>query len=149
MERPPDEVVRLYIEEMWGKHRVELVDDLVDPEYRADGRIVGREFVRRNIARMHAAFPDLRLEIRHLVVQGDLVAALFTLSGTHGGVFAGVEATGRPVSFQEAGFFTVRNGMVVAADYVADGLGVRIQLGVLPADFWTNSTSTSPLAPGP
>jgi predicted ester cyclase len=132
---------------MWGKRRVELVDELVDPEYRADGNHAGRDFVRRNIARMHTAFPDLSLDLRHLVVQGDSVAALFSLKGTHGGVFAGVEPTGRPVNFQEAGFFIVRNGMVVAADYVADGIGARIQMGVLPEDFWTNSNLPSPLRP--
>jgi len=44
------------------------------------------------------------------------------------------------VRILEAGFFTVRGGMVVAADYVSDGLGPRIQLGALPEDFWTNST---------
>jgi len=139
MERTPEEVVRLYIEEMWGNRRVDLVDELVDPKFRADGNHAGRDFVRRNIVRMHTAFPDFRFEIQHLVVQGDRVAALFFLSGTHGGLFSGVEATGRPVRFQEAGFFTVRNGMVVAADYVTDGLSARIQMGVLPDDFWVDS----------
>jgi predicted ester cyclase len=147
MERTPEEVVRLHIEELWGNRRLDLVDELVGTEYRADGNHAGRDFVRRNIVRMHTAFPDLRLEIRHLLVQGDRVAALFCLSGTHGGGFAGVEATGRPVRFQEAGFFTVRNGMVVAADYVADGLSARIQMGVLPDDFWVNSNLPYPRRP--
>ena len=139
MARGAEEVVRLYIEEMWGKRRLELVDELVDFEYRADGNPAGREFVRRNLARMHTAFPDLSVELIHLVVQGDRVAALFALAGTHRGPFAGLEATERKVRFLEAGFFTVRDGMVVSADYVSDSLGARIQLGILAEDFWTNS----------
>ena len=38
----------------------------------------------------------------------------------------------------EAGFFTVDGEQVGAADWVSDSLGLRIQLGVLPEDFWTN-----------
>ena len=139
MARSADEVVRLNIEEMWGKRRLELVDELVDEAYPADGHQAGPDFVRRNIARMHAAFPDFSVDVHHLVTDGDRVAALFTQGGTHQGNFAGVEPTGRTVRFLEAGFFHVRNGMVIAADYVSDGLGARIQLGVLPDDFWTNS----------
>jgi hypothetical protein len=53
-------------------------------------------------------------------------------------VFGGIEPTGRTIRFRESGFFRVRNGMVTDADYVADGLGARIQLGVLPETFWTD-----------
>jgi predicted ester cyclase len=139
MARSAEEVVRLYIEELWGNRRLKLVDVLVDEAYHADGQLAGRNFVRRNINRMHTAFPDYRIELLHLVVNGDRVAALFALTGTHLGVFAGIEPTSRRVRILAAGFFHVRNGMVVAADYVADDLTVRIQLGVLPEDFWTNS----------
>lgn len=80
------------------------------------------------------------VRILHLVAdeaQG-AVAVLFELSGTHQGVFGGIEQTGRVVHMLEAGFFKVDNGQVVATDWVADGLCLRTQLGVLPEDFWTN-----------
>ena len=131
-------IVRRFITEMWTEQRIDLVDELVHPEYRADGELVGREFVRRNIARMHRGFSDLILEITHVVTDGDRVALMFEWVGTHDGLFAGIEATGRRVRFREACFFRVKDGMVVEGDFVSDGLGARIQLGVLPKDFWTN-----------
>jgi predicted ester cyclase len=63
---------------------------------------------------------------------------LFEIAGTHQGVFGGIDPTGRSVRILEAGFFTVEGEHVVEADFVSDGLGLRIQLGVLPEDFWTN-----------
>jgi predicted ester cyclase len=40
-----------------------------------------------------SAFPDWHWEIRNLVVDGDYIAVHFTVTGTHRGVFQGIEAT--------------------------------------------------------
>jgi predicted ester cyclase len=133
-----ESVVRLFIEEMWGKGNTDIVDVVVDEHYRADGTEVGRDFVRRNMGRYRTGFPDYTMRILHLVANEDQVAVLFECAGTHQGVFGGMEPTGRTMRFLEAGFFNVADGRVVAADWVADGLGLRIQLGFLPEDFWTN-----------
>ncbi len=135
---PAEMVVRQFVLELWGNRRVDLVDELVHPEYKADGAVAGRVFVLDNIARMHAGFPDLRIEITHLVADGDSVAVLFGLVGTHEGKFGGIEPTGRSIRFREAGFFRVEGGKVIEGDFVSDGLGARIQLGVLPETFWTD-----------
>lgn len=137
-ESDAERVVRRFISEMWNEPRLELVDVVVHPEYRADGNVVGRDFVRRNITRMHRGFSDLSLELTHLVADGHRVALLFDWVGTHDGQFGGIEPTGRAIRFREACFFRVEDGMVVEGDFVSDGLGARIQLGVLPEDFWTN-----------
>ena len=96
--------------------------------------------VRRFIGEMwEQRRPELADEVLHVVAEGDRVAVLFECAGTHRGVFGGIEPTGRAVRFWEAGFFRVLDGMVIEGDFVADRLGVRIQLGVLPEDFGTNS----------
>jgi predicted ester cyclase len=141
--RTAESVVRVFIEEMWATGNTDLVDEVVDEHYVVDGQEGGREFVRRNMRRFRAGFPDLTVRVLHLVAnegQGT-VAALFEAAGTHEGPFGGIEPTGRRMRFLEAGFFTVREGKVVAADWVSDGLGLRIHLGVLPEDFWTNPAS--------
>ncbi len=51
---------------------------------------VGVEAVRRTLAGWQAAFPDLRLVIEDLVVDGDHLIARLRLSGTHGGPLAGL-----------------------------------------------------------
>jgi predicted ester cyclase len=44
-----------------------------------------------------SAFPDWHWEIRHIVVHGENIAVHFTATGTHRGLFQGIEATGRRV----------------------------------------------------
>jgi predicted ester cyclase len=134
--RPAEAVVRIFLEEMWAKGNTDLIDVVVDENYRVDGEEGGREFVRRNMRRFRVGFPDHTVRILHLVADGDQVAVLFEHTGTHQGVFGGMEPTGRTMRFREAGFFTVANGRVVSTDWVSDGIGLRIDLGFLPRDFW-------------
>lgn len=138
--RSAESVVRVFLAEMWGTGNTDLVDVVVGEHYRADGVEAGREFVRRNMRRFRAGFPDHTIRILRLDANEEAgeVAVLFEHSGTHRGPFGGIEPTGRSMQFLEAGFFTVEGGQVVAADFVSDGLGLRIHLGVLPEDFWTN-----------
>jgi predicted ester cyclase len=111
---------------------------LVHEDYAADGRVVGREFVRRNMRRFRTGFPDHSVSILTLVASGDDVAVLFEHTGTHQGTFGGIEPTGKQVRFLESGFFTVADDQVISGNFVSDGLELRIQLGVLPEDFWQN-----------
>jgi predicted ester cyclase len=133
-----ESVVRVFLEEMWAKGNTDLVDVVVDEHYRVDGEEGGREFVRRNMRRFRTGFPDHTVRILQLVSNEDQVAVLFEHSGTHQGVFGGMEPTGRTMRFLEAGFFLVANGRVVSTDWVSDGIGLRIELGFLPKDFWKN-----------
>lgn len=138
--RPAEAVVRVFKEEMWGTGNTDLVDVVVGEHYRADGQDVGREFVRRNMRRFRTGFPDHTIRILHLVADEEQgkVAVLCGHTGTHQGPFGGMEPTGRAMTFLEPGFFTVEGEHVVAADWVSDGIGLRIALGALPEDFWTD-----------
>ncbi len=44
---------------------------------------------------MRTAFPDLHVEVEHLVADDDNVAFAYTLTGTHEGAFQGHEPTGK------------------------------------------------------
>jgi predicted ester cyclase len=57
-----------------------------------------------------SAFPDWHWEIRHLVVDSDNVAVHFTVTGTHRGVFQGIEPTGRRVTTSEFTLYRVEDG---------------------------------------
>lgn len=45
------------------------------------------------------SFPDLRLEVRSIIAEGDRVMLRLTATATHQGEFAGVQPTGRPVTW--------------------------------------------------
>ena len=58
--------------------------------------------VAAQFAPLFSAFPDWHWEIRNLVVDGDYIAVHFTVTGTHRGVFQGIEATGRRVTISDS-----------------------------------------------
>lgn len=96
-------------------------------------------------AEAHEGLASLRHEVRDVVVQGDLAVARVRVSGTHEGVFLGLEATGRSVEVDQALFARVADGRVVELWEVTDtGQGLR-QLGRLDDD---QSLTPGPQGPG-
>lgn len=78
---------------------------------------------------LRAAFSDLRFELQEVVAEDDVVIAAATMTGRHSGVFNGIEPTGRPISHQQAHFFTLADGQISRHRAVRDDLGLLRQLG--------------------
>src|SRR5436190_21758257 len=74
--------------------------------------VAGIEGEKRFIARVRAAFPDLRVEIEDMVAAGDRVAARVTHRGTHHGDFFGIAPTGRPVTYEGTVIFRIADGRI-------------------------------------
>ncbi|MBT8211932.1 MAG: ester cyclase [Acidimicrobiia bacterium] len=74
------------------------------------------------------AFPDLAVEIRHVIAQEDLVAAALTVRGTHLGPWAGREASGAEVSVEEMMVFRFEDGVLVEMWEVFDEHGLDAQM---------------------
>jgi steroid delta-isomerase-like uncharacterized protein len=78
------------------------------------------------------AFPDLRVEVRHLVCEDDLVSSWVTYSGTHGGSFAGVHATGTSIRVAAWDLLRVRDGRIAEITMYCDLFTLMNQIGALP-----------------
>jgi steroid delta-isomerase-like uncharacterized protein len=64
----------------------------------------GRAAIRERAADLIAAFPDFRLRQLDLIVGEDANADRWEATGTHGGPFLGLEATGNQISVEGATF---------------------------------------------
>ena len=104
----------------------------------------GPEAVRRNMAIYRAAFPDLEWVIEQLVAEGEWVAARLTLHGTHLGPLGNTPPSGRSVTMNELVFWRVVDGKLHTIWPQGDALGLRIQIGALPATAWTHPTGVQP-----
>jgi predicted ester cyclase len=60
-----------------------------------------------------AGFPDVRVELIHLIAEGDLVVEHNRVTATHRGTWANVEVTGRPVTWNEAHIYRVEKNRIV------------------------------------
>lgn len=65
-----------------------------------------------HIRQVEAAFPAYELVAEQLIAQGNLVAMRGTFQGVHRGAFAGIPATGRPVS---AGLMIIYRSKAIAS----------------------------------
>jgi steroid delta-isomerase-like uncharacterized protein len=128
-------VVRRLYEEVFEGGRLDLADELVDPDARdlrdtQDRRGPGR--VKEVAAMLRSAFPDQHWDIQALIAQDERVVMQSTHSGTHRGAFMGIPPTGRSFSgVDHAYFFELRDGKVTSYHAVRDDLSFLRQIGVV------------------
>ncbi|MCC8359277.1 ester cyclase [Salinimicrobium sediminilitoris] len=78
---------------------------------------------------MRNAFPDMQVEVEHLVADEDNVAFAYTLKGTHKGDFMGVEGTNKSINVRGMQISRFRNGKMVERWGSSDELGILKQIG--------------------
>jgi hypothetical protein len=78
------------------------------------------------------AFPDIHATVDDIVVEGDKVAARFTLTGTQKGEFIGIPATNKKVTAWMLQIDRFAGGKCVESWVRFDTLGFMQQLGVAP-----------------
>jgi len=95
----------------------------------------GHEELSAYFAGLFAALPDFRMEVVNTIEEGDTVYARWRMTGTHtGGLFNGIDPTGKAIALDGIDEFTIREGKVAANFVVFDQMDVGRQLGLLPPD---------------
>lgn len=122
------DLVRRFYAEAINARDLGAVDRLLAEDFTHDGERRGREGQRAAVAAFLEAFGDLRNEILLILAEGDLVAAHQVWTGTHTGDFAGVAATGRPVSFTSTAVLRIADGLIAEAWDEVDAAGLMGQL---------------------
>ena len=96
----------------------------------------GHEQIRAFIGAYLTAMPDIRVEVRTLVEEGERVATETRFTGTHEGPLqtpAGpIPATHKPVDLTTADFVTIRGGQIAAWHVYMDTAEFMRQLGLAP-----------------
>jgi steroid delta-isomerase-like uncharacterized protein len=76
------------------------------------------------------AFPDLHMEIKDMVAEGDKVAVRLRVTGTHKGGGLGFPATGRKIDIAAITIIQFAKGQLVQGWNNWDQLGMMQQLGM-------------------
>ena len=92
----------------------------------------GVEEVQSSFAPFLAAFPDLQHEIHQWVTDGEYVTVHGTGRGTHQDEFAGIEATGKEVTWNIVTIYRIECGLIAEQWSEVDAIGRLRQLGALP-----------------
>jgi steroid delta-isomerase-like uncharacterized protein len=114
---------------------LDALDEIVAPDSidhdPAPGQMSGAEGYKAMFGELRAAFPDLNVEVEHLVATDDELAFAYSITGTHLGPLMGQPAIGKKVSYR--GMQISRfdsDGKLVERWGSSDELGMLRQLGL-------------------
>jgi steroid delta-isomerase-like uncharacterized protein len=131
MEQNKDIARRIY-EEVINKRDLDLLDELVKPDYEEHDPLPGqREGLDgiRDRFRMLIEGLDPHFTIEDLIAEEDRVVVRWTNSGTNVGEFLGVPATNRPFTIAGIDIYRVEGGKLAEHWHVVDMFGQMVQLG--------------------
>lgn len=146
-QKSPDEakkaIAHRYYQEIMNEAKLDVIDELMssdfmftipthpEPYYGPDG-------FKDLVTMLHGAFPDVHLEVKHLLVDGDTVVGHWIGSGTHIGgplhtVKGDIPASGKGFVIDGVSWLKIIDGKIVESLANEDTLGLMQQIGVIPA----------------
>jgi predicted ester cyclase len=136
-----NKTVALRLIEVFNSRRLDLLDDVLHPEFRGRGMSavapdepeVGPGARRKLYEMFYEAIPDARGEVVDVVAEGDKVVLIDRFGGTHRGQFLGRPGTGDHIEWLAMHVYTVRDGKVLEDAYMRDELAIMQQLGPVPS----------------
>ena len=124
-------VVRRFVE-AYNTGNVDLLDDILAPDYFDHTNQVDAEGLKMLIRMAFAAFPDYHETIEDIIAEGDKVWILVrTNTGKHTGEFMGVAPTGKKLTTLAVDILRVVNGKIVEYRDIVDRLDFLNQLGIV------------------
>ncbi len=118
----------------WNRRDFQVMRNLYHAQYTytgGDGKEIRGPDAGVDVARMYAnAFPDGKVEIRNVFVQGDTAVCEFRAHGTHKGEFLGIRPTGKRIEINVCNVIELREGKIYREREYMDTATMLTQLGV-------------------
>jgi steroid delta-isomerase-like uncharacterized protein len=112
-------LARRYFEDLLNAGEIAVADQILDPDVVFVGPITpdgiyGIDGYKRFAVGWYEGFPDRHFEVMEEWVDGDRIATLFHITGTHRGKFMGQAPTGNTIDVKGMNFFQVERGKIRA-----------------------------------
>jgi steroid delta-isomerase-like uncharacterized protein len=127
-------VARRVFEEIFNQGRFEVADEIYAKDFINHGvsRDVGLKEDQEAARGWRSAFPDLKMTVDMTIAEGDLVAVLWSGSGTNTGEGNGLPATGKKLSGRGITIWRISGGKIREEWSEFDQLRILKGLGLLP-----------------
>lgn len=129
------ELVRRINEELYGKGRVDLIEDLYHEDFvhhnPPEGVPPDRNGEKSFVQATHAALSHTEVRMDRFVQDGDKVAWRWTMRGKHTGAFMGVPPSGNTVEITGNDIGVIRDGKLAELWNEVDMYNVMVQLGAI------------------
>lgn len=93
------------------------------------GRVAAEQAMRA----IFEAFLDRKMTTKSLLIDGDRVAQVVTVEGTHVGEFMGLPPSGKRFRFTEVFLCELRDRKIICEQRIYDFTGLLVQIGALKA----------------
>jgi steroid delta-isomerase-like uncharacterized protein len=134
-----DEIVQLFERRMHAvnDHDVESLAELYSEnaivESPLGGTHQGRAAITAVLGAFFGAIRDATITQDELIIDGDRVVQVVTMSGTDTGGFMGTAPSGKPALLPAVFVYRVKDGLIVDERRIYDFTGMLVQIGVLKA----------------
>ena len=134
------EKARRLMEEAFGAGKLEVIDEVLDPNFvcydpnSESGEVRGADTFKREIEYFRTAVPDLTYTVEDQIAEGEEVVTRWRASGTHEGEFFGVPGSGKRIEMSgiQIDRFDGESGKMVEEWPEYDLLGAMRQMGAIP-----------------
>src|SRR5207244_2343922 len=127
------QLIRRLLDEVWSKGNFAVLDELVEPNFKAEDPVIGisdKAGYIDVVKSYRTAFPDLRVEPVSIVTDGNFVCTRWIARGTNKGSFLGMPPSNKFAETKGLDMAEVRNGKFVSDFTVYDSLSLLKQLGL-------------------
>jgi steroid delta-isomerase-like uncharacterized protein len=134
-----DQIVELFDRRLkaTNDHDVESLADLYAPDAVVEsplgGTHQGRAAIESVLGAFFDALTDATITEEELIVEGDRVVEVVTVSATDTGGFMGATRTGKPALLPVVIVCRVKDGLITHERRIYDFTGMLVQIGVLKA----------------
>jgi steroid delta-isomerase-like uncharacterized protein len=129
-------VLQIIFDKAFNQGNLAAIDELVAPEGISHqlswGMPANRLGFKQWIAMLRTAFPDLQCTIEDEIIEGDKIAAHWTMRGTHMGLFLGNSPTNKLILVQGLTYARIENDQIIENWTMIDQMDVLQQLGLVP-----------------
>lgn len=94
----------------------------------ATGIAISKQFM----TDLKQGFPDVKIELKNIVGEDDMLYAMVRVTGTNTGVMAGMPATNKKVDFLAVDAVKLKNGKAIEHWNFNDNITMMRQLGMMP-----------------
>lgn len=121
-------IKRLY-EDGWGKGHLDIIDQVFAEKHvlhwndlnPIDQNRTTYE-VKSIVENYRKSFPDLKVEINHIIAEGDFVVVQVTFIGTHMYDYEGFKATNKKSRFTDIQILKMQDGKIIESNLASGGL---------------------------
>lgn len=128
----PKRLTMSFYQEVINAHNPAAVDKFVASDFvdhnPDPGQKPGAAGLKATFTDMFGSIPDVKLEVLQTVVQGDVVVARVTLSGTQKGPFMGMAASGRTFKIGGIDMIRIKDGKAIERWGYFDSMAMQQQL---------------------